>query len=148
MKIYYSNQEIQKDISFRTDNTPILQIKDDLVIACDINITALLNCWNLYSYDRPRNIRIKGGLYSAGHIYVKDIELDGELMSKNITARHIHTNSLIEAEDVIAQSIDAGDICYYALCMAYDKFSCRSIQGRIDNAKYFSINNKVSIRGY
>ena len=104
------------------------------------------------------DLRIKADIYArdikAHHIFALDID------AWNITAWDINAYN-IEAWDIIAwnikainikvenifksTTINARNIRYHAICLAYSSIKCQSIKGRRDNAKYFVLDGKIEM---
>ena len=104
------------------------------------------------------DLRIKADIYArnikAHHIFALDID------AWDITAWDINAYN-IEAWDIIAwnikainikvenifksTTINARDIRYHAICLAYSSIKCQSIKGRRDNAKYFVLDGEIEI---
>jgi len=49
--------------------------------------------------------------------------------------------------NIDAQNIDARDISFFAVAVAYFSFKCKSITSRRDNGKYFCLDADVEITG-
>ena len=63
----------------------------------------------------------------------------------DIKARYL-TAQDIGALDIIAQTIDAEDICYNAVCIAYQRFLCRSVCGKRENALHACLDGEIEYR--
>ena len=97
----------------------VLNVNDDIEIAFDgFDIKADIKCRNIYSEG-----------------YLRD------LSAHDISAHDISVNN------ISANNILANDISYYAVCFAYKNITCKSIKGRRDNSKHFSLDGKVTING-
>lgn len=69
-----------------------------------------------------------GNLVVADDVQFKtDVRLDGNIDARNINARNI----------------DAWNIDYYAACLAYDSFRCRSVKGCRDNALHACLDQEI-----
>ena len=141
VKVFNNLEEIQKYYDERTDAYIFKEDGKwiDLVI---------------FEFD----LRIKADIYArnikAHHIFAYDID------AWNITAWDINAYN-IEAWDIIAwnikainikvenifksTTINARDIRYHAICLAYSSIKCNSIKGRRDNAKYFVLDGEIEI---
>ena len=62
----------------------------------------------------------------------------------NIKAWDVYTRNL-DAYNIVAWNIYAWNISYFAVCFAYDNIKCKSIKGRIENAKHFVLDGKLEI---
>lgn len=73
-----------------------------------------------------------------------DLDVKANIDAMNINARDIKAWNInaynINAYNINAWDICANDITYFALCFAYNNIECKSIKGRITNAKHFSLN--------
>ena len=78
------------------------------------------------------------------------LKVRGDINARNINARNIKAEGInagnINAGDINAWNINAEDINFYAVCFAYEKFICKSIKGRQENSKYFSLDGEVIIK--
>jgi len=74
-----------------------------------------------------------------------DLDIDSHIIAKTILAWDIKTKD-IHAHNIIAFSIDAENIYYYGVCVAYEEFTCTSIEGSYKNPKHLSLNDKLRIR--
>lgn len=63
----------------------------------------------------------------------------------NINAWNIDTRD-INARDINAWNIDARDIDYYAVCIAYQRFICRSVQGARENALHACLDGEIEYK--
>ena len=104
------------------------------------------------------DLRIKADIYArnikAHHIFALDID------AWNITAWDINAYN-IEAWDIIAwnikainikvenifksTTINARNIRYHAICLAYSSIKCQSIKGRRDNAKNIVLDGEIEM---
>ncbi len=137
----------------------VLYVDDDIEIAFDgFRIDADIKCRNIYSKERPRDIKAKN--INALDIIAKNINaLD--IIAKNIETRDINARGiiagainagninawLINADDIEAANINAISIVYYKICVAYYNITCASIKGRKENARHFCHRGKVTIKG-
>ena len=84
------------------------------------------------------SISIDASIVVNGDIKARDIN------AWNLNARDINCRD-INARNINARNIDARNIDFYAVCFAYEKFSCKSIKGRRENSKYFCLDGEVEI---
>ena len=79
-----------------------------------------------------------------------DIIVNGNIIARDITAWNIYAWNIyawnINAWDINAGDIDAEDISFYAVCFAYNSFTCKSIKGKRENSKYFCLDSEVVIK--
>jgi len=77
----------------------------------------------------------------AGDINAWDIN------AHNINAWNIHAVDInahnINAGDINASDINAVNIHYYAICLAYNNFTCKKIEGTRKNSKHFCLDNEI-----
>ena len=59
------------------------------------------------------------------------------VIEANIDARNIN------ARNINAVNIDAWNIKYYATCIAYKSFKCRSVKGRRDNSIHMCLDRGI-----
>ena len=127
-----------------------------------------IKAWNINAEDiNARDIKaedINAGDINAGNINARDIKA-WNINARNINARNIKAEDInagninagdinawninaedINARDINAWNINAEDINFYAVCFAYEKFICKSIKGRQENSKYFSLDGEVIIK--
>ena len=138
MKTYNNIKEVEADI---VDG--VLKVDDDIQIAFDgFNINADIVCHNIYSKGYRRNIdaeNITAWNIDAWNINAVDID------AWNINAVDINAVD-INAWDINAVDINAWDISYYAVCSAYNNITCKSIEGRRENAKHFCLDGEITIK--
>ena len=99
-----------------------------------------------------------GNLVVADDVQFKtDVRLDGNIDARNINARNINARNInawdidawdidawdIDAWDIDAWDINARNIDYYAACLAYDSFRCRSVKGCRDNALHACLDQEI-----
>ena len=68
-----------------------------------------------------------------------NIRTCGDIRAENIDVLDIKASN-IEAENINAENID-----YYAVCFAYGNIKCKSIQGRVENAKHFVLDGTLEV---
>ena len=57
----------------------------------------------------------------------------------------IDASIVVKAGNIEARDIEAWNISFYAVCFAYLKFTCQSISGRRENARYFCLDSEIVI---
>ena len=99
-----------------------------------------------------RNINarnIDAGNIDAANIDAADIDawnIDAlDIDARNIDAGNINARN-INAWNIDALDIDAEDIEYYAVCIAYQTFSCRSVRGKRENAIHACLDGEIEYR--
>lgn len=155
IKEFYNLYEIQKYYDEKS-NTYIFKENGDYIelivfkfnLHVDANIDASnIKAWNIKANDIDvtnidcYDIKVKN--ITANNIIAYDIEAN-DIDSWNIRAWNLNANN-INAENIEVDSIDANDISYLAFCFAYYNINCKSIKGRIDNAKHFVAYGKIEI---
>lgn len=69
-----------------------------------------------------------------------DLCVDSSIDAEDIDAWNI------DAEDINAEDINALDISYYAVCIAYQTFSCRSVRGKRENAIHACLDGEIDYK--
>lgn len=70
-----------------------------------------------------------------------NIEMGANIYAWNINAQDI------DAENINARNIDALYISYYAFCIAYQSFKCKSITGSRRNAVHMCLDGEIEYKG-
>ena len=123
MKIFKTQEEINQALN--SDGNLI--INDSVTFECSFAIAGNITAWNISAWN-----------ISAGNISARDISaLD--ITAWNITAWNI------SAWNITALDISARDIDYYAVCVAYNSFTCKSIIGKRKNSKHFCLDSEIEI---
>ena len=102
---------------------------DDVAFKCNIEVGANIYAWNV----NAQNI-------DAQNIDACDIN------ALNINAWNINALT-IDAENINARNIDALHIFYYAVCIAYESFKCKSVTGYRDNAVHMCLDGEIEYKG-
>lgn len=137
----------------------VVDIDDDLVVICDIQIEASINArninardikaedidaWNIHAEDIDAR-DIDAGNINARDIKAGDIDA-GDIDARHIDARHIKARD-IDARHIKAWNIHAGDINYYTVCFSYQTFKCNSVTGsREEGCKHFCLGGDIIIK--
>ena len=58
----------------------------------------------------------------------------------------LRSDSNISAWDINALNIDAANINYYAVCIAYQTFSCMSVRGKRKNAIHACLDGEIEYK--
>ena len=78
--------------------------------------------------------------------FLADSNIDAEdINAWNINARNIDAGN-IDAWNINARNIDAENIEYYAVCIAYQKFICRSVRGSRKNAIHACLDGEIEYK--
>lgn len=79
-----------------------------------------------------------------------DIDVNADIYALNITARNIDANDItarnIYAHNINANDINANDVNYYAFCVAYQTFKCKSIKGIRKNSVHFCLDSDIEMK--
>ena len=74
----------------------------------------------------------------------------GDINAWNIDAANINAGDInawnIDAADINALNIDAANINYYAVCIAYQTFSCMSVRGKRKNAIHTCLDREIEYK--
>ena len=140
MKIYKSQQEVEKDIK-----NGVLAINDDVKFECSISISASIKVsGNIDARD------INAGNINARNINARDINARtinaGDINAWDINAWDINARD-INAGNIKAGNIKAGNISYYAFCFSYNSIKCYSIKARRENhSEPICLDGKLEIK--
>lgn len=107
-----------------------------------------ITCCNISARD------IKAFNINAWHITARSIS-SGNIRTIDINAVDINSGNIeadsgiiaydINANNIDALAIEAHDIKFYAACFAHKNIVCNTITGKLENAKYFSLEGDVFI---
>lgn len=79
-----------------------------------------------------------------------DLRSDSSINARNIKALNIDAANIdawnINAWNINARNIKALDINYYAVCIAYQTFSCRSVRGTRKNAIHACLDGEIEYK--
>jgi len=125
MKIYYSQQEVEKDIK-----NNLLEIEGDVKFECSISINA--------------SIKVSGNI-DAYNINAWDINAN-DIDACNVDARDIDAND-INAKNINACNINACNISYYAFCISYNSIKCSTIKAKREvHGEPICLDGKLEIK--
>ena len=102
-------------------------------------------------YDEKSNtyIFMENGRYIDTVVFAFDLDVGANIDAANIKARNIRARNIeakdIEAWNIGAWDINAQDINYYAMCFAYNNIKCKSIKGKIEDAKHFVLDGTLEV---
>jgi len=124
-------------------------IKGDLILTKDTVFEESIEVQsNIICKSERFSLKVRGDI-NARNINARNIKAEG-INAGNINAGDINAWNInaedINARDINAWNINAEDINFYAVCFAYEKFICKSIKGRQENSKYFSLDGEVIIK--
>lgn len=139
-KEFYSLEELQK---YYDEKTNTYVFKEDGVY---INLV-------IFNFNLDINANIKARDIKARFINAKNINANDihayDIKTRNINALDINALAIkalnINAFDINALDIEARDISYNAVCFAYNNIKCKSIKGRMRNAKHFVLDGKLEV---
>ena len=125
---YVFNEDVKFNFNLMIDSSLIAHNIDARNI-----IAHNIDAWNIKAHNiDARNIK-------AGNIDALDIKV-GNIDALDIDARNI------KAGDIKAWNIDARNIAYYAVCVAYNSFSCESVKGGRRNSTHTCLDGDIVIR--
>ena len=79
-----------------------------------------------------------------------DLRSDSNISAWDINAWNIDAGDInawnIDAADIDATDIDAANINYYAVCIAYQTFSCMSVRGKRKNAIHACLDGEIEYK--
>ena len=141
VKQFDSLKEIQKYYDEKT-NTYVFKENNEYISLVKFNFDLHVEA-NIDACD------IKAGNIKAIDIDALDINVEDinalDINASDITARNIDAEN-IDALDIIAYGdINAWDISYHAICVAYGNIKCKSIIGFSKNAKHFVLDGKLEV---
>ena len=129
-------------------------IKGDLILTKDTVFEESIEVQsNIICKSERFSLKVRGDI-NARNINALNIKAE-DINALNINAWNINAEGIkaeginagnINAGDINAWNINAEDINFYAVCFAYEKFICKSIKGRQENSKYFSLDGEVIIK--
>ena len=92
-------------------------------------------------YDEKSNtyIFMENGRYIDTVVFTFDLDVGANIDAANIKARNIRVRN------IGAWNINAQDINYYAMCFAYNNIKCKSIKGKIEDAKHFVLDGTLEV---
>lgn len=99
-------------------------------------------------YDEKANVYI----FSDDLTLMFDVDVDSDIVGYDITARNIDAYNIkawditaldIKAWDITADYINVGNIFYYSICIARDRFKCKSVNSYRKNAVHKCLNQEI-----
>jgi len=140
MKIYYSQQEVEKDIK-----NNLLEIEGDVKFECSISINASIkvsgniDAYNINAWD------INANDIDACNVDARDIDAN-DINAGNIDANDINAKN-IDAYNINAYNINACNISYYAFCISYNSIKCSTIKAKRDkHSEPICLDGKLEIK--
>ena len=119
-----------------------------------------LNEIQKYYYEKSNTYVFKqNGKYINTVVFNFDLDVKSNIHARNIHAKNINVWDInarevnacninacnINVKNIYAWNINAKDINYYAVCCAYENIKCKSIKGRMCNAKHFVLDGKMEV---
>lgn len=102
----------------------------------------------VFNFDLDVEANIDAGCIDALNINAMNIKT-WDVYTRNLDAYDIVAWDVyswdIYAHNIEAYNIKARNISYFAVCFAYDNIKCKSIKGRIENAKHFVLDGKLEV---
>ena len=102
----------------------------------------------VFKFDLDVEANIDAGCIEALNINAVNIKawnvITRNLDAYNIIAWDVYSWD-IYACNIEAYNIKARNISYFAVCFAYENIKCKSIKGRIENAKHFVLDGKLEM---
>ena len=102
----------------------------------------------VFNFDLDVEANIDAGCIDALNINAVNIKA-WDVVTRNLDAYNIVAWDVyswdIYAYNIEAYNIKARNISYFAVCFAYDNIKCKSIKGRIENAKHFVLDGKLEV---
>ena len=97
-------------------------------------------------FDEKTNVyRFDGDVRFCFDLCVNSSINAGNVNAMDIDALDINAEN-IDALDINAENIDAWNIKYYAFCIAYKTFSCRSVRGKRENAIHACLDGEIEYK--
>ena len=158
VKEFNKLEEIQEYYD-KPSNTYIFKVKnsnryiDFIVFKFHLDIDSNIDAFNIDGMKiEARNIsahNINAEFINAWNIQAFNIS------SYDIIAYDIKSQNIVNVYDIVAYDIDAynieadniyaHDISYWAVCLAYRNIKCKSINGRRENARHFTLDGKLMV---
>jgi len=145
MKRFNSIEEMQPYFNNRTNTYEFFEKGGLLNIEINFNMDVKSNI--LAGNIDARNItayNITAGRIDACNITAWEI-MANDIYVGNITATNI-TALNIDARNIEGTVINARNIIFYSVCFAHKNINCKSIKGRHENSRYFSLDGEVIIK--
>lgn len=108
----------------------VFKVNDNVTFECNIVTNVGINAWDITAWN-----------ITAWNITAWDITA-WDITAWNIDASGIKARD-ITAGNITAGNIDARGIDYYAFCIAYKTFKCKSIIGRRENSIHKCLDNEI-----
>ena len=142
-----SSEEMEKYYDAKTNTYRFVDEDDkcdDVIFKCDIKMKANIYAWNINALNViAQNIDALNVI--AQDINARDIDAQ-DIDAWDINARNIDAVD-IDARNTNARNIDALHIFYYAVCIAYESFKCKSVTGYRDNAVHMCLDGEIEYKG-
>lgn len=150
MLVFNNLEEMEPYLDKKTNT---YRFNDDVQFCFDLCVDSSIDAenidaWNIDAAD------INAGNINAENIDAADIDA-ADINAADINAGNIDAWNIdawnIDAEDINALNIDALninalDISYYAVCIAYQTFSCRSVRGKRENAIHACLDGEIEYK--
>ena len=125
MLVFKNLEEMEPYLDKKTDT---YRFEDVVQFCFDLRSDSNISAWDINAWN------IDAGDINAWNIDAADIN------AWNIDAGDIN------AANINALNIDAANINYYAVCIAYQTFSCMSVRGRRKNAIHACLDGEIEYK--
>ena len=125
MLVFKNLEEMEPYLDKKTDT---YRFEDVVQFCFDLRSDSNISAWD-----------INAGNIDAGDINAWNID------AADINAGDINAGD-INAANINALNIDAANINYYAVCIAYQTFSCMSVRGKRKNAIHACLDGEIEYK--
>ena len=145
MLVFKNLEEMEPYLDKKTDT---YRFEDVVQFCFDLRSDSNISAWDINAGN------IDAGDINAWNIDAADINawnIDaGDINAWNIDAADINAGDInagdINAANINALNIDAANINYYAVCIAYQTFSCMSVRGKRKNAIHACLDGEIEYK--
>ena len=135
MLVFKNLEEMEPYLDKKTDT---YRFEDVVQFCFDLRSDSNISAWDINAWN------IDAGDINAWNIDAADIN------AWNIDAADINAGDInagdINAANINALNIDAANINYYAVCIAYQTFSCMSVRGKRKNAIHACLDGEIEYK--
>ena len=107
----------------------------------------MITIHNLEEMQKYYDERLNTYIFNDDVEFNINVDVDSDIVGNGITARNIKANNItalnIKAWNIGACDINAWDINYYAYCIAYYTFKCKSAKSSRDNSVCKCLDGKI-----
>ena len=130
MLVFKNLEEMEPYLDKKTDT---YRFEDVVQFCFDLRSDSSISAWDINAWN-----------IDAANINAGDINA-GDINAANINAGDINAGD-INAANINALNIDAANINYYAVCIAYQTFSCMSVRGKRKNAIHACLDGEIEYK--